>query len=77
MSHLKENNLDKCFTLLREYLDEAPPGSKNQNARLALNQLQIITAGKSHGNTSGPGRPILVIYSGCNGIPKADAGPTG
>jgi hypothetical protein len=46
MSHLKTENLKKCVSLLREFIDGASsPGEKKEMAALALNQLQNITAG--------------------------------
>ena len=51
MSHLKEKNVEKCFSLLREFIDEAEGlNNKKGIAILALNQLQKIAAGDgSHG----------------------------
>ncbi|MGD2089648.1 MAG: hypothetical protein PVH61_25960 [Candidatus Aminicenantes bacterium] len=45
MSHLKKKMANKCFSLLREYIDETPLSSKKEIAVLALDQLQKITAG--------------------------------
>lgn len=45
MNSLKKENLKKCFSLLKEYLDEAPLNKKKGGAVLALEQLQKITAG--------------------------------
>jgi hypothetical protein len=47
MSQLKVENLKKCFSLLREFIDEAPLDNKKKIAMLALTQLQKITAGSS------------------------------
>jgi len=47
MSHLKKEMVDKCLSLLREYIDEASLSSKKESAILALNQLQKITAGNN------------------------------
>ncbi|MFC2141136.1 hypothetical protein ACFLQP_02445 [Acidobacteriota bacterium] len=46
MSHLKDESLKKCVSLLREFIQEAPGGKKG-TAILALNQLQKVTAGTS------------------------------
>ncbi len=47
MSRLKNENLNKCFSLLREFIDEASrEDTKKEKAILALNQLQRITAGE-------------------------------
>jgi len=46
MSQLKKENLKKCVSLLREFVEEsAALDNKKQRAILALNQLQKITAG--------------------------------
>ena len=45
MSYLKNENLNQCFSLLREYLNEGPSNNKKGAAILALAQLQKITAG--------------------------------
>jgi hypothetical protein len=45
MSHLKDENLKKCVSLLREFIDGVPSSSKKGIAMLALDQLQKITAG--------------------------------
>jgi len=45
MSRLKNENLNKCVSLLREFIDEVPSSSKKRIATLALDQLQKITAG--------------------------------
>ena len=73
MSHLKNENVNKCFSLLREYLDEGPSNNKKGAAILALDQLQKITAG-----TVFEGAPVeggQVLFMGCNGKPKVDGSP--
>jgi len=46
MSKLKKENLKKCVSLLREFVEEsAALDNKKERAILALNQLQKITAG--------------------------------
>ena len=70
MSHLKNENVNKCFSLLREYLNEGPANNKKGAAILALDHLQKITAGSdSQGATFGS-NPVLL--PGCNGRPKVD-----
>ncbi len=66
MSRLKEENVNKCFSLLREYIEGAQEDSKKGLAILALDQLQNITAGG-----------ISVNYSraSCNGRPRAYESP--
>ncbi len=52
MSNLKATNLNKCFSLLREFIDEAQVSNKKGVAILALNHLQKITAGDGGGATT-------------------------
>ena len=70
MSRLKNENLNKCFSLLREYLNEGPTSNKKGAAILALEQLQRITAGtNSQGaplDSNEPGTSILF----CTGRPR-------
>jgi hypothetical protein len=48
MSHLKKENLNKCVSLLREFIDESLlEDNKKGTAILALEHLQRITAGKT------------------------------
>jgi len=66
MSRLKAKNVEKCFSLLREFIDEAEGlNNKKGIAILALNQLQKIAAGNG---SQGPGE----IESLC--IPRPRAG---
>lgn len=69
MSHLKKEMANKCFSLLREYIDEAPLSSKKESAVLALDQLQKITAGTDSQNTTNNGS--TVVAPGCTGKPRA------
>lgn len=64
MSNLKSENVNKCISLLREYLAETPAAKKKGSAVLALNQLQRITAGTID----------TTVYSGdsCDGKPRAN-----
>ena len=64
MSHLKDESLKKCVSLLREFINEAPLGSKKGTAILALNQLQKITAGTS------------TSFMTCATRPRADGSPS-
>lgn len=80
MSNLKKENVNKCFSLLSEFIEGV--GSENSNkgiALLALNQLEKITAGAteepSSACTSIP-RAIgeasnLEAESACTSIPRA------
>lgn len=55
MSRLKNENLNKCVSLIREFIDEASTeGNKKEIAILALNQLQNITAGTDEQTLLGP-----------------------
>jgi len=46
MSQLKDENVTKCVSLLREFIEEASvQGNKKGVAILALSHLQKITAG--------------------------------
>jgi hypothetical protein len=58
MSKLKTKNLEKCVSLLREFIDESSLHNKKGAAILALNQLQKIAAGTNP-------------TSGCHGRPMA------
>jgi hypothetical protein len=44
MSYLKKENVNKCVSLLREYI-ETPSSNNKQFAVLALDQLQMVSAG--------------------------------
>jgi len=56
MSRLKIENVNKCISLLREYIEETSLENRKEIAILALNQLQTITAGIDPGN--GPQRDL-------------------
>jgi hypothetical protein len=69
MSRLKNENLKKCVSLLREFIDETTSsGEKKEMAILALHQLQNITAGSDP--TGGGGSTILGPV--CSSRPRAD-----
>ena len=70
MSRLKNENVNQCFSLLREYLDEGPSNNKKGAAILALDHLQKITAGTDSKGASLDGSQML--FFGCNGKPKVD-----
>ena len=75
MSRLKDENVKKCYSLLREFIEEAPSVSgKKGLAVLALSQLQKITAGT--------GIPEEVAATStpdphCHAIPRIDGNPVG
>jgi len=70
MRRLKNENLDQCFSLLREYIDEGPFNNKKGAAILALDHLQKITAGTD--SQDAPLEGSRVLFFGCNGKPKVD-----
>ncbi len=68
MRNLKSEVMNKCFSLLREFVNETPEiNSRRGAAVLALDQLQRITAG-----TGGDGETDPELYSTCKGRPRAD-----
>jgi hypothetical protein len=72
MSHLKEESANKCFSLLREFIDESDElSSKKGIAILALKQLQKITAGDSYPGGTSPQTSSML----CSGTPRADGSP--
>ena len=71
MSHLKKEMANKCFSLLREYIDEGSLSSKKEAAVLALDQLQKITAGTVSQDSANNGSTTLILA--CVGRPRADA----
>jgi hypothetical protein len=69
MSNLKAQNLKKCFSLLREFIDESSLHNKKGIALLALNQLQKITAGTSSTGSSDSSNPTDGPRSLCQSRP--------
>jgi hypothetical protein len=66
MSRLKSENLTKCVSLLREFIDQSTEtDNKKVIAKMALGQLQKITAGSS----ADPLDPM------CSSRPRADGTP--
>ncbi len=72
MSHLKEKNVKKCVSLLREYIDATAPNHQKESAILALNQLQKITAGTDSTGSSNSSNPTDGLRSLCQTRPKGD-----
>ena len=67
MSKLKKENLKKCVSLLREYVEESSAiANKKERAILALDQLQKITAGTDSNIAIGD------VYFFCMGRPRVD-----
>jgi len=59
MGNLKKENVTKCFSLLKEFIDESgTTGDKKGIAVLALDQLRHITAGSNY-NSSDLRSPCL------------------
>ena len=72
MSKLKTQNLKKCFSLLREFIDESSLHNKKGIAMLALNQLQKITAGTDSTGSSDGSNPTDGPRSICYTRPRAE-----
>jgi hypothetical protein len=74
MSNLKGKNLKKCFSLLREFIDESSQSSKKGIAMLALNQLQKITAGTDFTGSSDADSSNQTdgLRLTCHGRPKGE-----
>jgi hypothetical protein len=68
MSYLKNDNVNKCVSLLREYI-ETPSNNKKQIAVLALDQLQKVSAGSASGIDDGSAE---VVGMSCTERPKAN-----
>jgi hypothetical protein len=69
MSRLKDENLKKCVSLIREFIDEtSSQGNKKEIAILALHQLQRITAGSDPVDDGGS----TILGPVCSGKPRAD-----
>ncbi len=67
MSKLKKENVKKCVSLLREFVEESSAlDNKKARAILALNQLQKITAGNDSSVAVGD------VSSLCLGRPRLD-----
>jgi len=66
MSRLRDESMEQCFSLLREFIERTSRDSRNGTAALALDQLQRIMAG-----TTDPPE------SSCIETPLADGSPGG
>ena len=71
MSRLKNENVYKCFSLLREYIDEGPFNNKKGAAILALDHLQKNTAGTDSQGVPFDSSGVLLL--GCHGKPRIDS----
>ncbi len=69
MSHLKEKNVTKCLSLLREFIEEtSAQGNMKRTAVLALDHLQKITAG-TDGQEANNSSSMCVDTPRINGAP--------
>ncbi len=69
MSHLRKENIKKCMSLLNHFIEESQDDAgKKGSARLALAQLQRITAGDS-GSSDDDQSAV------CFGIPRVEGRP--
>lgn len=78
MSNLKTESLNKCFSLLREFIDESGDETRKGRAALALEQLRRITAGKEKdADQPVPGLDSLALLGGdrCLTKPRGDESP--
>ena len=78
MNNLKSETVGKCFSLLREFIEETPGvNNKKGCAILALDQLRRVTAGNDLEEDETPGDDVILdsmdFY--CMGEPRADGTP--
>jgi len=77
MNNLKNEAVNKCFSLLREFIEETQGvNNKKGVAILALNQLRRVTAG-TVGDDDDPIDDITLVFEDfyCMGNPRADGTP--
>lgn len=65
MKQLKNDTVNTCVSLLREYIEKTSLNTKKETAILALNQLHAITAGTDSQSD------VLT----CHGRPMVDGSP--
>jgi hypothetical protein len=81
MNDLKSETVNKCFSLLREFIEETPGvNNKRGVAILALNQLRKVTAGQDKDDDDvtdviGDGGTQSAPDFSCIGHPRADGTP--
>lgn len=76
MKTLTSDNVNKCVSLLKEFIDEAQGVGLNKgNARLALDQLQNITAGIKKAKSSDTIMPSVETDVYCFSRPRAETTP--
>jgi hypothetical protein len=74
MAKLKAENVEKCVSILKGFIDDSPAVDK-EKAILALEQLQKITAGMDMAGFGCDGhKPVIsvTLAPGCQGKPKVD-----
>ncbi|MCP5104258.1 MAG: hypothetical protein GY950_12800 [bacterium] len=82
MNNLKNETLNKCFSLLREFINDTSPANNRKGlAALALNQLERVTAGTAE-NSDCLDTPLAdgaagngSMMSDCLDTPLADGAP--
>ncbi len=88
MTNLKSETVNKCFSLLREYIEETSGVNNNKGvAVMALNQLERVTAGTrekpdsqcsetplADGISSGLPTPICIEVLTADGAPFPGGG---
>lgn len=78
MNNLKSETVSKCFSLLREFIEETPGvNNKRGVAILALNQLRRVTAGTDGDDDENVIDDIVLnsVDFYCMGNPRADGTP--
>jgi hypothetical protein len=83
MNNLKNETVTKCFSLLREFIDETTgANSKKGVAILALTQLERVTAGSTSGSDPCIDTPLVDGAAGggessstCIDTPLVDGAP--
>jgi hypothetical protein len=74
MSQLKSENLEKCFSFLRKFIDEAPVlNNKKKSAGLVLDQLQKITTEMDFPANPNENATVAFGRANCAGRPRADS----
>jgi len=64
MKQLKNETVNTCVSLLREYIEKTSLNNKKETAILALNQLHTITAGTDPQTETCHGRPMIAPGQG-------------
>lgn len=76
MGRLRDENSKKCFSILREFIDDSPlVGSQKERAALALELLQKVAAGTGTRDSSNAGDSTGESGSACISRPRAYGSP--